>query len=174
VLGYTGLLTCNGETCKMRKPEYDRWIKKVNKTSEDGCWLWTAGVRRNYGQFLRWIDGKRTMAKAHRFSYEYFNNVSRESMKGLFVCHKCDNPLCVNPKHLFLGTALINNLDKVAKGRGSFGRNKNHYWLSKEIAYKIRKAKLENPNLTYAQLGKLFNTSATQSYRVVANKIWKE
>jgi hypothetical protein len=157
-----------------RKNEFDRFIVRVNKDTESGCWEWTGPTRRNYGHFLRWIDEKRTMGKVHRFSYEYFNNVSRESMKGLFVCHTCDNPICVNPAHLFLGTALDNNRDKVKKGRAGFGRNKNHVWLSKDIAMQIRKTKKENPNLSYKQIGKLFNTSASQICRVINNQIWKE
>ena len=56
--------------------------------------------------------------KAHRYIYETFRGSIPD---GVFVCHSCDNPRCVNVKHLFLGTPLDNMIDKVVKGRQTFG-----------------------------------------------------
>jgi hypothetical protein len=155
------------------KTIYERFISKVDKKSVDECWTWRgATYRKGYGHLRRWADGKWVMEKAHRFAYEHYNGVSRESIKGLMVCHTCDNPACVNPKHLFIGTALDNNQDKMRKGRVGFGRNTSHNWLSYEIAEKIRALKIKNPNLTYKQIGILFNTSTTQVHRIINNQIW--
>lgn len=79
------------------------------KKSEE-CWEWQGPTNHGYG-YIR-IDGpKRYM---HRFSWELHNG---EITDGLFVLHKCDNPSCVNPDHLFLGTQRDNVYDCIAKGR---------------------------------------------------------
>ncbi len=79
--------------------------------SPAGCWIWCGGkLRGNYGAFH--VNG--ATRRAHRFSYELkFGTIP----KGMFVCHRCDCPLCVNPNHLFVGTPKDNMLDKVNKNR---------------------------------------------------------
>lgn len=97
----------------VRKSVEDRFWSKVDIKGEDECWNWTPSKNNGeYGRF--WIGG--SYIKAHRLSYEItFNIIPR----GLCVCHKCDNPSCVNPKHLFLGTVGDNNRDIRNKGRYS-------------------------------------------------------
>jgi len=87
-----------------------RFWAKVQKTAT--CWLWTGTrTRQGYGQFA--VD-KRTRASAHRMAYELTHGPIPE---GLDVLHKCDNPPCCNPEHLFLGTHQDNMIDAVHKGR---------------------------------------------------------
>lgn len=156
------------------KSEYERFISKVKVMDNDNCWEWVGSTYRGgYGHFRRFINNKWTMGKAHRFSYEYYNKTNIEEMKGLIVCHKCDNPCCVNPNHLFLGTTQDNVNDKINKYGNSFGRNKNHNWLNIEIADKIRKTYKDNPNLSYKELSLIYNTSIPQICRIILNKIWK-
>ena len=153
----------------MKNP-FDRWLEKVN-VKENDCWEWTATkYRGGYGHFYMKINGKKTMYKAHRFSYEYFNKVDLKD--GECVCHTCDNPSCVNPDHLFVGSAKDNNDDKIKKGRLGFGRKSGYSWLSLDIANKIRLIYSEG-KYTMKQLGAMFNTSAAQVERIVNNKIWK-
>lgn len=92
-------------------PVTDRFFAKVQVSEPDRCWLWT-GRRspRGYGVF--WLDGKNR--RAHRVSYEMHIGAISD---GVFVCHECDNPPCVNPAHLFLGTHLDNVRDMCVKGR---------------------------------------------------------
>ena len=90
-----------------------RFWSKVNKN--DSCWLWVPPkTDRGYGQFQIKQNGKFTSARAHRVSWVIRNGAIQN---GLLVCHKCDVPACVNPDHLFIGTALDNNRDMIAKGR---------------------------------------------------------
>lgn len=158
------------------KTEYERWITKV-KIEEDktACWEWQgAKYRKGYGHFRGFKNGKWTMIKAHRFSYTLFNKVSKESIEGLQVCHTCDNPGCVNPYHLFVGTSQDNTNDKVSKGRHCFGNNPSHRLLSFSIAEDVRVCRQKNPKLSYKKIAKIFNTSAQQVCRIIKNQIWKK
>jgi hypothetical protein len=93
----------------------DRFWPKVKGRGTDGCWFWTGKqVGRGYGQIRYQRDGIWSHATAHRVSWELHNG---PIPAGLMVCHKCDMPPCVNPNHLFLGTAKDNIDDRTAKGR---------------------------------------------------------
>lgn len=95
----------------------NRFWSKVAKAGPDDCWLWTATKNnKGYGMFtISALIGKEV---AHRVSYK----LSKGPIpRGLFVCHECDTPACVNPKHLFLGTNRDNMRDMVAKGRAGKG-----------------------------------------------------
>ena len=85
---------------------------KVTPEPNSGCWLWLgARVPAGYGTLS--VDGKTMLA--HRASWLAHNGpIPWEAQ----VCHRCDNPLCINPRHLFVGTALDNMRDKDRKGRG--------------------------------------------------------
>lgn len=98
----------------MEETAYRRLYDKVIKGSVDNCWIWTGctGAKSPYGVIR--FKGKQTTV--HRVAYELEYGLFDYSLQ---VCHKCDNPKCVNPKHLFLGTCLDNARDRVRKGRQS-------------------------------------------------------
>src|SRR5690349_17498383 len=96
------------------KTLYERFCEKY-VVQPNGCWLWSAAQTvGGYGKFK--VRG--SSARAHRFSYEH---ASGSIPDGMFVCHRCDEPRCVNPDHLFLGSPKENMLDMVAKGRQPLG-----------------------------------------------------
>ncbi len=120
-------VTSNGKPYKPQPTEGERldadrlrfWTKYAESGIED-CWEWLAGRnRRGYGKFKM----RRKTRPAHRVAYEMHIGPIPD---GILVCHRCDNPGCVNPAHLFLGTAQDNMSDKVAKNRQSKGRDVWH------------------------------------------------
>lgn len=95
-----------------------RFWKKVDRRGADECWPWLAGrLPHGYGTFYR--DRDHHHAYAHRMSYELAFGPIQD---GMDVCHRCDNPPCVNPAHLFVGTRIDNVRDMVVKGRGRMGQ----------------------------------------------------
>ena len=113
----------HGDMPQRTIPLVDRFWSRVDKSGD--CWIWTAartfggyGVIRDVGK-----DGK--IIRAHRLSWELHNG---PIPAGIEVCHRCDNPPCVNPAHLFLGTHQDNVTDTVTKGRASGGgaRGESH------------------------------------------------
>lgn len=98
-----------------------RFWGKVNRNTETGCWLWTASTIRGYGQFhLARTGQEQRVVYAHRFAWIITNGPIADNLQ---VCHHCDTPRCVNPNHLFLGTAQDNLNDARAKGRLVDGRH---------------------------------------------------
>ncbi len=131
-----------------------RFMKKINKIN-NGCWEWKACLRGKYGLFS--VNGKGI--DAHRWSYIRWNGLIPE---GFFVCHSCDNPKCVNPEHLFLGTHEENMRDASEKGRLS--KNK----LTKRKVVNIRKS-----NLSCRELAKKYDVWDSTIRRIRNNQSWK-
>jgi len=91
-----------------------RLLAKIDLKNSTGCWEWSgARVPQGYGLIKR-KDG--TQLRAHRVAYELVYGLIP---KGMFVCHRCDNPSCVRPSHLFVGSHDQNMADMVAKGRAA-------------------------------------------------------
>lgn len=158
---------------QIKIPLEERFWNKVKKTPY--CWLWTASTKNTgYGQFGIKTKKPRTRY-AHRVAYELtYGKIPSK----LFVCHKCDNPLCVNSKHLFLGTNKDNMQDAKRKGRTTKGRinfscrgelNPSSKLSIKDIK-KIRKLFIKRK--TDGQIGKIFNITKWTVFHIRHKNTW--
>ena len=145
----------------------NRFWSKVLTGDVNECWEWMAACCRDgYGQF--WYKDK-VYYKAHRFSYELkYGKIEN----GLFVCHKCDNPKCVNPEHLFLGTSAENTKDRNDKGRSAKGEKQHSAKLTEHQVLEIRN-KYITGNYTQIQLANEYNVHDTTISKIILKKLWK-
>jgi len=146
----------------MNEIQIENFWKKVNIKEKDECWEWVASLRNGYGVFK--VNGK--SKSAHRLSYLLYY---KEDPNKLFVCHKCDNRLCVEINHLFIGTYQDNINDMVNKERGRQHGKPN---LTKEQRKSI--VKMAESGLKYKDIAELFRiTRTTVSNICVPNGIKK-
>jgi len=144
----------------------------VDKT--DSCWNWIGGRSKNgYGQFM--VDGFKVMP--HRYSWAL--HTRKHIPTGMQVCHHCDNPACVNPEHLFLGTQSDNMKDCARKGRTIFqkraelfrGERHGRVKLTQEQVTEIR-AKHVPYKTTYVKLAEMYGMSVSAIARIVQRVRW--
>lgn len=144
-----------------------RFWAKVVKT--DGCWRWLGYTVDRYGRIA--LDGGRgaPCAGAHRVSWELHNGPIPE---GMCVLHRCDNPPCVNPDHLFLGTQLDNIADRVRKGRNGdlSGQNNGRAKLTSEQVLEMRSR--HRGGESYRVLGIAFGVSWGHVGHIVKGDNW--
>ncbi len=151
-----------------RKPIEDRFWEKVNVGGPDDCWEWTAWKNnKGYGQIS--YQGK--LQLAHRFSWKLAN----EDPPGeMCVLHRCDNPLCVNPNHLFLGTQKDNMQDKKRKRRTASqkGTENGKAKLTEENVLRIREL-YSTGNYYQRELAVKYKVSRSQIKEIVNRKQWR-
>lgn len=149
------------------KDVIDRLMKKVVINNENGCWEWVGGKsNKGYGNMC---IGGGVKKQTHRISYTYFKG---NIPSGLIICHKCDNPSCVNPDHLFAGTNSDNAIDCVNKGRRPKnvvpkGEENINSKLTEESVREIRMSTLK-----YENLAKQYGVSICIISKVKNRKYW--
>jgi hypothetical protein len=147
----------------MRKNPWDFIPKGLSK---EICWEWLGSKSSNGYGFLG-------IRKAHRISYELFNGPIGE---GLFVLHSCDNPPCVNPTHLRLGTPADNHQDMMLKGRNGWCARPGELSASAKISEKEAleiKELYANTNATTFDLADRFKLKFQSIYSIISGKNWK-
>ena len=143
---------------------------------ENGCVVWTkARSTSGYGRLLVIENGKKVDKFAHRLAYEL---AIGPIAAGLFVCHRCDNPACINPDHLFLGTAADNNADMMRKGRyrpggkPNFGSKNGRAKLTEGQVQGIRKL-VGAYGIPAAAIARSLGMSASAVQRAANNFRWR-
>jgi hypothetical protein len=141
------------------KPIEERFWKFVDKGKDDECWNWI-GAKKDNGYGVIGLGKK--LIRAPRLSYTIAYG---EIPEGKFICHRCDNPSCVNPKHLFLGTNQDNMNDMCDKGRQ----------LRKLTIEEVKKIKqiLIYGNKTQVEIGIMFNVDNTTINKIAKGINWK-
>lgn len=148
-----------------------RFWSKVKIGNPDECWEWQAATnRKGYGV----INIKASLFLASRISWFIKNGNTHEN---LLVCHKCDNPPCVNPNHLFLGTIKDNAIDMSRKGRSRKGRKSLYRGtlikssvLKEEDVLQIKK--LLQKNMTCVEISKIYNVTPEAISSIKTGKNW--
>jgi hypothetical protein len=135
------------------------WARVEIGTGEDGCWYWRgATTAARYGI----VSVNRQLVRAHRLSYLIHNG----SLSADRYClHRCDEPSCVNPRHLFVGTARDNARDMVAKGRGA------HRKLNPDV---VRAMRFDHASgVSLRELAMRHNVSPSTVFAVTARRTWR-
>jgi len=141
-----------------------RFDEKYKVDVVSGCWEWTGAI--SSGGYGSISDGT-TNVTAPRISFRLHRGPIRD---GLCVLHHCDNPACVNPDHLFLGTHADNAADRNSKGRTSKGEL---HTISKLTDDDVRKIRALSDNRTQAGLAKQFGVSQPNISRILSMSTWK-
>lgn len=148
---------------KKRKTLAERFWEKVVKT--ETCWLWTASSNaRGYGSMVD--NGKQR--RATHISWEL--HTGEKWPQGMYACHKCDNPPCVNPEHLFAGTQRDNIWDAKAKGRIKAPNSYPGYRTANEQKTHCKRGHEFTPENTYLYRGRNCKTCCEIHRQNYANK----
>lgn len=148
------------------------WLKVSFGLGPNACWTWKNSIdEKGYGQFN---FGKKRV-RAHRMSWilSYGKIPEHNSYHGMCVCHHCDNPSCVNPKHLFLGTVKDNNVDMRKKGRyySPTGEKSPNSKLVESDVLNIRSA-YRTGLITQRELGDYYNVDNTTICDIINRRTW--
>ena len=146
----------------------ERFEAKYIPEPMSGCWLWIGGTTKSkwtYG--LIWDKG--TMRRAHHVSWQLFRG---SIPRGKWVLHKCDNPPCVNPEHLFIGTQFDNMQDMHAKGRAGDCRHLGEQHGCAKLTTAQVKA-IRKSRKTQKELAQKYGVRQTNISMILSRQTWK-
>ena len=139
-------------------PDLETYITDQAKVTGSGCWEWPGGSPKYYPEVC--IKGERILL--HRLSYELFKG---DIPEGCHVCHRCDNPRCVNPEHLFTGRQQANMRDMMRKGRAV--RSK----LTREDVVRIKNL-FRTGKYSMSSLAREFSVTQPTIRNLIRGKTW--
>ena len=167
---------------RLTEAQTERFLDRIDRSDDpEACWTWTGTQRRGGYGAVRTMDG---MRQAHRVMWTLTNG---EIPDGMILCHTCDNPKCVNPNHLWLGTHATNAADRQRKNRSAIGerhgsRTKPERILRGQHApgaklcpsdvFEIRRLYQRGVN-GYVTLAKQFNVSTFAIRQIVNGRTWR-
>lgn len=140
----------------------------VERKSVDDCWPWKGPIKSEKWPYGKVWDGTNEV-KAHRFSFKiHYGQIPF----GLDICHKCDNPICVNPRHLFAGTRGDNNRDACNKGRHLVGEDCPQTILTEHSVREIRMLHIPRV-LGYRKLARKYGVSESCIQGIIERRTWR-
>jgi hypothetical protein len=131
-----------------------------------GCWEFNGSKRNGYGQIA--VPGNRSEIASRAAYMAWIGEIG----EGMFVCHRCDNPACINPEHLFLGTHDENMDDCRAKERHAHGVRQSHAKLTDGTTEEIRRLYATGDYYQW-ELGEIYGVSQTNVSQITRRKTWK-
>lgn len=152
----------------MNQKLIDKFWSNVQKGNPDECWIWIGSPSGNgYGQ-LR-FEGVTYRSNVLSYLINKGNIPAR-----MYICHTCDNPICVNPNHLFVGTPSDNAKDRQQKGRGRpmDGENNSNNRFTKESIIQMRS--MFQKGYLCNEIAHIFDTNPEYVRNVVKRKVWKD
>lgn len=164
---------CFGLSCRGRRKNKGMPIThgKIEMIPFCGCWIWTGSYDKDgYGKIT---IGKKAY-RAHRLSYCEYHGIEHESISGYLVLHSCDNPSCVNPNHLKLGTQQENMDEMSARGRSLRGERSRCHILTEDQVKEIRATcVVRSRQFGYAALGKKYGVHLATIHAIVSGRNWR-
>lgn len=160
----------NNKPFELSEQDKSRFWGNITIAGDDECWIWQPKSRSNgYGTFFIFNPARRRLG-AHRVAYYLAHG---KNPGNWLVCHKCDNPPCCNPRHLFLGTCKGNLQDASQKGRMASGERQHLAKLSAEIVLEMRRLHREE-GIGCRRLAKMFPVVSYTNIDYILRRVtWK-
>lgn len=158
-------------TLNYSQTDIDRFFRNIKPPDNDieDCWLWSGYLDKDrYGEL--YIDSKNIKhIRSHRFSWEYFIGQIPVDKQ---ILHKCDNPPCVNPNHLFIGTQQDNKNDEISKKRHAFGQKQGASILTDNDVKKIIEETLIRKHISIFDIANAYNVHHSTINNIIQEYRW--